>query len=147
MTTLVDAVAARIGAEVSDLTGRIDSIADLAFLISTGALPQREVCAFVVPLGFDGGAANAAVNAFTQELNDSIGVVLCIKSLGDAKAKKALPTIGALSEAVVNAVAGWAPNNAVGVFTVSRGRLVSIDKGLVLYQIDFRLQDQLRIVS
>ncbi len=147
MSTLVEDVAQRIGAQVAALTGAIDFIADLASLIQQGALPQREVCAFVIGLGFDGGKAEAAVNAFTQGLTQSVGVVLCVKALGDAKAQKAVPTIDALSQSVIEAVAGWGPSTAPGVFTVSRGRLLNADKGLLLYQIDFALVDQLRIVS
>jgi hypothetical protein len=147
MTTLVDSVAQRIGATVPALTGAIEGIADLAALISAGAMPQREVCAFVVPLGFDDRGGDSAVNAFTQMLDTSVGVVLSIKALGDATARKSLPTIDSLEVAVIATIAGWAPGNVAGVFRVMRGRLVSVEKGLVLYQLDFALTDQLRIIS
>ncbi len=147
MTSLVDSVAQRISDSVPDLAGRIEGIADLAFLIASSAMPQREVCAFVVPLGFDDRGGDSATGAHTQMLQNAVGVVLSIKALGDAKARKALPTIETLEKAVVNAVAGWAPEDTAGVFRVTRGRLVSVDKGLVLYQLDFSLLDQLRILA
>ncbi|MET4247559.1 hypothetical protein [Bradyrhizobium sp. LA6.7] len=146
MTTLVDSVAQRISAQVPDLAGKIEGILALASLIAAGAMPQREVCAFVVPLGFDDRGAESATGFHTQTLSHGIGVLLCIKALGDAKARKALPTIEDLTADVVEAVAGWGPTGAVGVFTVTRGRLLSADKGLVIYQLDFALLDQLRIV-
>jgi hypothetical protein len=145
MTTLVDIVTGRLGTQVAALNGAIEGIADLAALVSEGAMPQREVAAFVVPLGFDDRGGQSAAGMYTQMIADAVGVILCIKSLGDAKARKALPTIETLTDAVVNALAGWAPNSVVGVFVVKRGRLVSVTKGLVIYQIDFELQDQLRI--
>ncbi|WP_316171041.1 hypothetical protein [Bradyrhizobium sp. SZCCHNRI1058] len=147
MTTLVGDVSERIAASVPALAGRIEGIADLAALIAEGALPQREVSAFVVPLGFDDRGGDSATSAHTQMLEESIGVVLCIKALGDAKARRALPTIEQLSGAVIAAVAGWAPDDVAGVFRVTRGRLLSAEKGLVLYQLDFALLDQLRVVS
>jgi hypothetical protein len=80
-------------------------------------------------------------------LDRAIGVVLALKALGDAKAQRAVPKIDALEKAVINAVAGWAPDDVAGVFVVTKGRLVSVNKGLVLYQVDFALKDQLRILA
>jgi hypothetical protein len=147
MTTLVDSVATRIDDQVAALKGAVQYIADLASLIAANAMPQREVSAFVVPLGFDGGEGQSAVNAHTQMLNRAIGVVLAVKALGDATAQRAPPKIDVLEKAVLAAVAGWAPDSTVGVFNATKGRLVSIENGLVLYQIDFALKDQLRNVA
>jgi hypothetical protein len=147
MTMLIDAVASRIDDQVVTLKGAVQYIADLAALISANAMPQRELTAFVVPLGFDAGDGESAVNYHVQPLDRAIGVVLAVKALGDAKAKRALPSIDVLEKSVVNAIAGWTPDNVVGVFNVKRGRLVSVESGLVLYQIDFALKDQLRIVA
>lgn len=147
MTTLIDQVAERIGLLVPQLTGAIDTVADLAALTAENAMPQREVTAFVVPLGFDDRGVKSATGLHTQTLNDTIGVVLCVKALGDAKARRALPTIDALKDGVISAVAGWSPISSIGVFAVSRGRLVSVTKGLVIYQLDFALLKQLRIAT
>ena len=143
--TLVVNVATRISDQVPALKDRMDYVAALAALSAEGALPQREVAGFVVPLGFDDRGANAAAGMYTQMIVDTIGVVLCVKALGDAKAKRALVTIDSLVGDVLNAVAGWAPDNVAGVFTATRGRLLSVTKGLVIYQLDFALLDQLRI--
>jgi hypothetical protein len=145
MTLLTD-VKARIDATVPELTGRLDFIAALAALTAEGALPQREIAGFVVPMGFDDRGGQAAAGMYTQMIADTVAVILCVKALGDAGAKRALPTIDALKDAVIGAVAGWAPDSAVGVFSATRGRLVSVTKGLVIYQLDFTLVDQLRIV-
>ncbi len=147
MTALVDSVADRIDDQVAALKGAVQYIADLASLIAANAMPQREVTAFVVSLGFDASDGQSAVNAHTQMLSRAIGVVLAVKSLGDAKAQRAVPKIDVLEKAVINAVAGWAPDDVVGGFMVTKGRLVSVESGLVLYQIDFSLKDQLRIIA
>lgn len=145
MSTLEQLVAGRIADQVPALTGRIEDIAELAALIAAGALPQHDIFAFVVPLGFDDKGGESATGVHTQMIEDAIGVILGVKARGDAKAKKALPPIEQLRKDVIQAVAGWGPDDSANVFFVRRGRLLSADKGLVLYQLDFSLADQLRI--
>jgi hypothetical protein len=145
--TLIDLVAERIGGQVAALTGSIEFIAELQALMEQDALPQRDVGAFVVPLGFDDRGGESGVGMHTQMLADAIGVVLYVKSRGDLKAKKALPRIEPLIDAVIAAVAGWTPGNTSGVFQVKRGRLMPGGKGIVIYTIDFELLDQLRIAT
>ncbi|MBW7968119.1 hypothetical protein [Bradyrhizobium sp. BR 10289] len=147
MSTLESLVAVRISDQVPALQGRVDDIAVFAALVEAGALPEHEVCAFVAPLGLDASAGQSAVNVHTQSFEETIAVIIAVKARGDVKAKKALPTIGQLKDDVMNAVTGWAPNNNVGVFNLRRGRLLSALKGLVVYQLEFALLDQLRIVS
>lgn len=148
MTTLVDLVAQRVAAKVPTLAGAIEYIAELAALVEAGAFPQRDVAAFVVPLGFDDRGGSSAVNAYTQVLADMVGVILCIKARGDVRARSAVPKVDELVNQVVDAVAGWTPNqDTVGVFRVTRGRLIPGASGLVVYQLDFELLDQLRIVT
>lgn len=143
--TLLEAVAERIGQKVDALAGRIEFVADLTALVSAGAMPQRDVTAFVLPLGFDDQGGRSASGLHTQILADQVGVLICVKYAGDAKARSALPKIDTLSAAVIRAVAGWAPADSVGVFAVKRGRLVSVANGLALFQLDFQITDQLRI--
>jgi len=147
MTTLVEQVVSRLDAEVPGLKGRVEFVADLAALVETGALPQNEVAAYVVSLGFDDRGGEAAAGMHTQILDDAIGVILCVRSHGDAKARRAVPTVDALKDQTINVLAGWAPDDVIDVFHVTRGRLVSVTAGLVIYQIDFRLTDQLRIAT
>lgn len=145
--TLVDLVATRIGGQVPELAGAIEFIADLAAMVSEDALPQRDVAGFVVPLGFDDRGGSSAAGLHTQILADAVGVILCVKARGDVKSKRALPKIDTLVNKVVDAVAGWSPSNTVGAFRVTKGRLVPGAKGIIIYQIDFELLDQLRIAT
>lgn len=147
MTMLVDAVVARISDLVAALSGRVEVVADLSAQVEQGVLPQADTAAYVIPLGFDdldGGSSIAG--AHIQNISDAIGVVLFVKSPGDAKARRGIPKIDVLGKDVINAVAGWTPENTPGVFSVVRGRLVSVNAGAIFYQLDFKLNRQLRIM-
>ena len=143
--SLVADVKERILANVPDLAGAVEEAADLAELVRQGALPQKPRAAFVLPLGFDARQADAASGIYRQSIDDVIGVVLVAQTAGDAKAQRALATIDALKDAVLAAVCGWAPVGAIGDFTARRGRLVSVAAGTIIYQLDFALQNQLRL--
>ena len=143
--TLVADVKTRIDAQVAALTGRVDEVADLAALVAANALPQRMPWSSVVPLGVDGGEADAVTGLYRQNVSEVIGVVMIAEALGDPKARRGLATIDTLKDAVIAALAGWRPAGALGVFTLRRGRLVSVNNGTVIYQLEFALKDQLRI--
>ena len=146
--TLVADVKERLLEQVDALAGAIEEAADLAELIRQGALPQKSVAAFVLPLGVNGGAGEVATGAFRQPFNEVVGVLLVIQTLGDAKAQRAIPTVDTLQLAICQALCGWAPaSGAVGVMHMSRGRLVSVAGGTVFYQLDFSLQNQLRTAT
>jgi hypothetical protein len=143
--TLVADIRQRILDKVAALDGRVDQVADLAELVRRNALPQKSPAAFCVPAGFDGGEPDAATGIYRQAWNETVGVVLYVEAPGDARASRAIDKVDELVAAIVGAVAGWAPADAIGVIAAVRGRLVSVDHGAVLYQIDFALSDQLRI--
>ncbi|MGL5166637.1 MAG: phage tail terminator protein [Afipia sp.] len=143
---LIDEVVARLGANIAALTGRVEYVADLSALVDQGVLPQAATSAFVVPLGFDDqGGGTSAVGIHIQNILDSIGVILIVKSPGDAKARSALPKIDVLAADVIMTIAGWAPDSTSGVFEIKRGRMVSVMAGAVIYQLDFALTRQVRI--
>jgi len=144
--TLLSDVVSRLSTELSEL-GAIETVVDLAALVQNGALPQRDVTLFVVPLGFDDLGGESAANIHTQSIQEAIGVIIAVKARGDAKALKSLPTIDGIKDRVVNGLAGWAPDHTVGVFKALRGRIVSVSGGLVLFQLDFAIVDQLRITT
>ena len=142
---IVNTVADRLKAEVPAF-GAVELVADLAVLVKENALPQQDVSAFVVDLGFDDRDRFSASGIYTQMIATTIGVIVCVKSYGDAAGASKLPMLDQLVKAVINALAGWAPDDVVGVFELRRGRLQSIMSGLMIYQVEFALTDQLRIV-
>jgi hypothetical protein len=143
----IDPVKARIGDRVPALAGRIEGAAELAALVRDGALPQVMPAAFVIPLGLQGGRADVATAIFRQPYVEVVAVVLVVEAAGDATGAIALPELGTLIDAAVPAIAGWAPDTAPGVFELRRGALVSLTAGAVIYQLEFGLNNQLRIVG
>lgn len=140
----VEAVKGRVGG-VAALTGRVEGAAELAALVREGALPQTMPAAFVIPLGLQGGRADAATGLFRQSYVEVAAVVLFVAAAGDATGALALPELGELIDDVVPRICGWAPANAVGVFELRRGALVALNAGAVIYQLEFGLNNQLRI--
>ena len=57
------------------------------------------------------------------------------------------PHIPVLIRQVLDAVAGWGPDDAVGVFELARGSLLHNRDGRLVYQLDFAIDDQLRIFA
>jgi hypothetical protein len=144
---LVNDVIARLDDRVADLKGRIEGAAELSALIRDGALPPVLPAAFVVPLGLRPGQVDAAAGLFRQDVDEVVGVVLITDAPGDVTGAGALPTIGELIKDTIEAVCGFAPGDEVGVFRLSRGALVSLNAGTVIYQLDFAIADQLRIAG
>jgi hypothetical protein len=145
---LVADLSARIMAEVAALSDRVEGAAELTELLRRKALPQASPFAFVLPLGLRARSeGDAATGAFLQMIDELFAVVLIVRSAGDVTGAKALPKIDELVRAVIDAVCGWAPDEAVGVFRLARGQLLAVDAGSVQYQLDFALQQQARILS
>lgn len=127
------------------LANRVFGAARLAELLKQGAVPQATPVAFVIPLGLRGVSPDAVSGLFRQGLQRLVGVVLVVRNVGDGTGEKALVELDPLIEAVIDLLAGWAPDEAFGVFTLARGELVSIEAGTIIYQLDFAIDDQLRI--
>jgi hypothetical protein len=127
------------------LTRHVHGAATLGELTKRGALVQSGAAAFVLPLGFRGGAADAATGLYRQPIERLVGVVLAIRNVGDATGDKAWIELEPLIWDVIQLLAGWGPDEVFGVFTLARGELISIDAGTITYQLDFAIEDQLRI--
>jgi len=145
---LVTDVAGRLEAQIAALNNRVQGAAEMSELIRKNALPSSPKSAFVLPAGLTPrGEGDAAAGAFTQMLDEVISVVLVLPSSGDVTGRKALDPVDELVDQVIAAIAGWSPSNAIGVFRLSRGSLVSLTNGRILYQLDFSIQDQIRNLS
>ena len=134
----------RIGLLVPTLTGRIEGAMDLADLMKRNAVPQAPIAAFVIPLGLVGGAHEAGEGFFTQMFEEVVAVLVTMRSYqrtGDTT----IDPLDVLVRAVIQAVAGWGPATAPGVYRMRSGRTVSMEAGTVVYQIEFALINQLRI--
>lgn len=145
---LASDLAARIEARVADLAGRVQQAAELSELVRRKALPQASPFAFVLPLGLRARThGEAGAGSFVQTIDEAFAVILFVRASGDITGGKSLPTIDALAWAIIEAVCGWGPEDAIGVFHLRRGQLLSAEAGAVLYQLDFGLQQQVRILA
>jgi hypothetical protein len=141
---MIDAFIARLVAEVPDLEGRIEGAGELAELTGRNALPQHGTSAFVIPLGWVGGKADAGAGAFDQMLEESYGVITVIRNHTPV-GRRVLAELKPFLMRIIEAIAGWTPGDTSGVFRFARGSLVSSAKGTLIYQMDFSIADQLRI--
>lgn len=142
---MIDLVVARLRNQVSDLRS-VEGAAEFKKLLAGRGVPQNDPAAYVIPLGMRGGKAEAITGMFTQQVAESIGVVLFLRG-HDQTGARALGNLRPFIATVIEAIAGWQPSGEIGVFQLSRGALVDINGGLLSYQLDFSINDQLRIAS
>lgn len=143
---MIDAVIERLKTNATGLSGRVAGAADFADLMRRNALPQVTPAAHVLPLGLQGESAEAGAGSFVQSYRESVGVILTIRSHTKTGAG-ALADVNLLIFEIIKALAGWAPGDESGVFILSRGSLINMSAGTLVYQLDFTISDQLRILT
>ncbi|MEM7668983.1 MAG: hypothetical protein AAF317_07490 [Pseudomonadota bacterium] len=143
---MIDAVIARLEDQIGELRDRVRGAGDLAELTRSNRLPQVTPAAHVVPLGLRGGQADGGAGAYTQPYSEAIGVILTVRSQ-DVIAKRVLDDLRGFILRIIDAIAGWVPPGGNAVFTFARAELASSRQGTFIYQIDFAISDQLRILS
>ena len=141
----VDEVRERIEGRVPALAGQIGNAGEFAKLVEANQLPQRAKGGFVLPGSISGGSRQAISGMFTQAIAETVLVVLTVRVASDPTGQRALDEITPLVRDVVAAVCGYSPADAPGVFALARGELVGAAQGMLIYQLDFTLDDQLRI--
>lgn len=148
--TLSEAVIDRLKERVPALAGRVEGALDFAQLLASGQLPATTPAANVMPFGLQGGRADASAGAFRQEYTDNVAVLLTLRTAGGGaggQIDRARDMLGELVIAVLRAIAGWAPGEEIGVLRLTRGALITARRGVLVYQIDFAIDDQLRIIG
>jgi hypothetical protein len=140
----VASVIARLKARTT--ISRVEGATQLQALIAAGALPAAGTFAFVVPMGLRGGQVQMATGAFVQATEEVVAVVLALRDVLP-EADRARDALDDLIEVTMGAIAGWQAPGAIDVFRLSRGSIVSLTKGLLLYQLEFAVSAQLRILS
>lgn len=143
---ILSAVKARVET-LDDLKGRVQEAAELAELIRQKALPNRPITAWVLPLGLvPRNQGEAGTGFFIQGIDERVAVLLGLRSEGDVTGRKILPRLNSLVWAVIEAVAGEGQDasRAVGVFRFGGGRLVALNAGLMLYQLEFSIHLEVR---
>lgn len=139
------AIKARIETNVPELAGRTGEAAELAAQMMRNSPPNVTPAAYVVPADLRGGKGSAMAGMFVQSVTETVSVVLFVSG-HDATGRRALSQVRPIMDAIIGAVAGWAPDGR-GVFELKLARRVSFDNATLIYQIDFAINDQLRIAS
>ncbi len=138
-------VRARIEARVPALKGRLGHGGDFAELVERNQVPTNTPAGFVLMGGLQGGAADIAVGLFRQGFAETVIVVLVDRHAADPSGERAMDQLTPLVRATIEAVVGWGPDETPGVFVLSSAELVGVKQGALVVQIDFQLNDQLRI--
>jgi hypothetical protein len=141
----VDVITARLVAALPALAGRVGTTLQLSEAMRTSTLGQVDFSAYLLTLALRGGAASASTGVFSQRLDRMLSVLLVRRAIGDPLGEQVTDAFAVDIEAAICAIAGWAPDEAIGVFQLDRGELVSVAGGVATFQLDFSLNDQLRI--
>ena len=72
--------------------------------------------------------------------------VVLVVGAGDATGGKAQQQMEPLIMDTINAIAGQDVDGMIGTYRLAKGELVGLAAGVLSYQLDFAIEDQLRIV-
>jgi hypothetical protein len=144
--SITDHVIQRLKDRVTALSGRVEGAASLVQLMQENQLPQHSPAANVISSGLAGGATTTGAGTFVQAVDETVSVFLTFRNV-QGKGTRALDHFDAVREDVIAALCGWAPGDTVGVFRLVRGQVVRMAAGTLIYQIDFAVGDQLRIIE
>jgi len=143
---MIDDIITRLEAQVDELAGRVDGGRAFVDLIRSKKAPAQSIACYVFPSGIQGARPDAATGVYTQMLTHRTSVVIFVQSF-DRTGRRALERIQPFLMRVIEAIAGWAPGDEVGVHRFDRAQLVESGAGRLAYQLDFSIDDQLRILS
>ena len=138
----VEAVKARLSDAVPALR-TVEGAANLAALMASNGLPQQTPAAHVVTLGIQGGDEEAMAGAYIQSVTEVVVVIVTWRMV--VQTDRAVADVEMLIDEITQAVAGWEPEGAMAPFRLLRGQLVTMNKGTLVYQLDFAIPNQLRI--
>jgi hypothetical protein len=134
----------RIEARVPDLVGKIRGATEFAALVASNDIRQVTSGAYVLAMSLAGGQARASTGAFVQDLEEGLSVVLTQRA-EDPLGGAGRDWIITQRDAVIAALAGWVPTGSPGPMRLRRGQMLNVARGLLVYQIDLAVANQLRI--
>lgn len=138
-------VTSRLAEHVAELSGRVQPVADLQAILSGAQAAQQGVSAHVLPAAMSPRGGESTAGLYTQIVDEVVTVLLVYRHAG-AAGERAAPAIRDMRLKVIEAVAGSGPDDAAGVFTFRGARLQPpLPGGTLIDQIDFSIEDQLRI--
>lgn len=134
----------RLQARVPDL-GAIEGAVELAAMMASKPQVHAKPRAHVVPMGLRGGQAQSGTGDFSQDVDVAFTVFLTLAAVADRRGAKVASDVHALQITVIEALCGWGPEDAVGVVRLLRAAPIDLRPGVLVYAIEFAIQDQLRI--
>lgn len=141
----LQAVITRLKEKVPDLSGRIYPTEDYVSLLRMTRTTSATGAAYVMPAGLRGGRADVATGVFRQEVSEVIAVVILVPAQNKGTGR--VSTIDSLINDVLEGMAGWVPDEAIGPFQLVRGAMINLGNAVLAFQIDFSVPDQLRILT
>ena len=141
---MLAAAIARLEARVPALVGRLKGAAEFSALVASNDIGQVQAGAYVIAMSISGGQARAITGAFVQDVEEGLTVVLTQRS-EDPRGGTARDWLVTQRDAVIAALAGWVPDGSPGPMRLRRGQMLNVQRGLLVYQLDFAVLTQLRI--
>lgn len=123
--------------------GRVYPAGNLAALMRSGNAADPTLKAHVLPSSLAGGKGDAVTGAYVQAVDRGVSIVISLP-IADATGAAQADDLEQLIFATTEAVTGWGPADCPGVFRLVRGQLVSMQGGIIVYQLDFSITDHLR---
>lgn len=135
---LADDIIARLKDRVPGLQNRVEGASGMA------NLPQVTPAARVIASGLLGGQADAGTGLFRQTFDETVSVYLVFRNVQGVGGNE-LDLFDTLKFAVIEALAGWAPEDAIGVLRLTRAQIDRFEAGTLIFRIDLSIMNQLRI--
>lgn len=125
--------------------GEVAGAIELAALMEARPQPRPKPIAHVVPLGLRGSAEQSSAGLYTQMVDVQFAVFVTFSAANDPTGARAIPAIDTVLAEIIAALCGWGPDTAVGVMRLTRAAPVRVAPGVLVYAVEFAIQDQLRI--
>lgn len=141
---MFDALTTRLEARVPDLQRRLWRAGDFSALLNSNEIGKVRRGAYVLATALRGGDARAATGAFVQDVTHGFSVILTDRAAGALDARAA-DWIDDTNRAVCAALLGWVPPDEPGPVQLASGQLLNVARGVLVYELKFTIQSQLRI--
>lgn len=133
---------------VPELKGRVYGATALAALMKADAVPQNTPCAHLIPTGMQGAREPMiTIGSYIQTVDHGFAVVLSLRAHDAHGERIAMDEMHPLLEKIATALVGWTPIDSVGVMIFRRAQLVAFARGVAVYELDFSLKHDLRILT
>lgn len=122
----------RLATEVPALRA-VGGAADLS-AIQRGGVPTP--AAWIIPVAESAGD-NESVSIVSQRVNATVGIVIAVRNLRDARGAAAQDDLAEIRIAIRDALLGWAPEPDHDPATFARGRLLSLGDQALWWQDEY----------